>query len=78
MLPGPKNFDVIYDDDVWSAAIIQVGRFGVVYSAVLRVRPQYGLRQTTTQTDWEIVRVSTTTVSDGKIRKCSCFLCQEN
>ena len=22
--------------------------------------------------------VSTTTVSDGKIRKCSCFLCQEN
>jgi tripartite-type tricarboxylate transporter receptor subunit TctC len=24
------------------------------------------------------VPVSTTTVSDGKIRKCSCFLCQEN
>jgi hypothetical protein len=22
--------------------------------------------------------VSTTTVSDGKIRQCSCFLCQEN
>ena len=22
--------------------------------------------------------VSTTTVSDGKIRECSCFLCQEN
>lgn len=23
-------------------------------------------------------RVSTTTVSDGEIRDCSCFLCQEN
>jgi hypothetical protein len=25
-----------------------------------------------------IALVSTTAVSDGKIRKCSCFLCQEN
>ena len=24
------------------------------------------------------VSVSTTTVSDGEIRDCSCFLCQEN
>jgi hypothetical protein len=55
---GPKNFEPIYDDDAWKAAIIQVGRFGVVYSAVLRVVPQYGLRQTTTQTDWERVRIS--------------------
>jgi hypothetical protein len=53
---GPKNFDVIYNDEVWRAAIMQVGRFGIVYSAVLRVLPQYGLREQLVQSDWESVR----------------------
>jgi hypothetical protein len=55
---GPTNFEVIYDDDVWRAAIVQVGRFGVVYSAVLQVVPQYGLYQKVSQddsTNWENV-----------------------
>jgi hypothetical protein len=53
---GPNNFEVYYDDDVWRAAIIQVGRFGVVYSAVLKVLPQYGLREQLVPSDWESVR----------------------
>ena len=53
---GPKNFEVIYNDAVWRAAIMQVGRFGVVYSAVLRVVPQYGLREQLVLSDWESVR----------------------
>jgi len=53
---GPENFEVIYDDAVWRAAVVQVGRFGAVYSAVLRVVPQYGLREQLAQSDWESVR----------------------
>jgi hypothetical protein len=53
---GPGNFDVIYDDDVWSAAICQVGRFGVIYSAVLQVVPQYILREDLSLDTWENVR----------------------
>jgi hypothetical protein len=53
---GPQNFQVIQDDNVWRAAIIQVGRFGIVYSAVLEVLPQYGLQQTVSMDVWENVR----------------------
>jgi hypothetical protein len=53
---GLGNFDVIYNDDVLHAAMIQVGRFGVVYSAVLEVLPQYGLRQSIALDEWENVR----------------------
>jgi hypothetical protein len=44
---GPQNFEVLYSDEALHAAMIQVGRFGVVYSAVLMVEPQYGLARRT-------------------------------
>jgi hypothetical protein len=53
---GPHNFDVLYSEDAWRAAIVQVGRFGIVYSAVLKVVPQYGLREKLVLSDWESVR----------------------
>jgi hypothetical protein len=53
---GPKNFEVLYNDEAFDAALIQVGRFGVVYSAVLRVVPQYGLQQQIDPDQWENVR----------------------
>jgi hypothetical protein len=53
---GPGNFDVIYDDDVLRAARIQVGRFGIVYSAVIEVERQYGLRTELLKDTWENVR----------------------
>src|SRR5260221_8311099 len=53
---GPQNFHVIQADNVWRAAIVQVGRFGIVYSAVLEVLPQYGLQQTVAFDVWENVR----------------------
>jgi hypothetical protein len=53
---GPTNFEVLYDDEVWRAAITQVGRFGIVYSAVLKVLAQYGLREQLVLSDWESVR----------------------
>jgi len=42
---GPDNFAVIYPDDVLNAARVQVGRFGIIYSVVLKVERQYGLFQ---------------------------------
>jgi hypothetical protein len=53
---GPKNFDVIYDDDVLRAAMVQVGRFGTVYSAVIQVTRQYGLREELLLDTWETVQ----------------------
>ncbi len=53
---GPGNFGVIYDDDVLRAAMVQVGRFGIIYSAVLQVTPQYGLRQELLLDEWENVQ----------------------
>lgn len=51
-----NNFDVIYDDNVLRAALVQVGRFGIIYSAVISVEPQYGLRTETVLDTWENVR----------------------
>jgi hypothetical protein len=53
---GPTKFHVIYNDEVLSAARIQVGRFGAVYSAVVRVEPQYGLQSELKNTTWEAVK----------------------
>lgn len=53
---GADNFEVIYDTNVLRAAMIQVGRFGTVYSAVLRVTRQYGLREELLQDTWENVQ----------------------
>ena len=50
---GSDSFKVLYDDEIWRAAIVQVGRFGVVYSAVLEVLPQYGLQEQLVRSDWE-------------------------
>jgi hypothetical protein len=53
---GPENFEVIYDSNVLRAALVQVGRFGTVYSAVLEVTRQYGLEQEVKLDTWENVK----------------------
>jgi hypothetical protein len=53
---GPDNFCVIYDEDVLRAAMVQVGRFGTVYSAVIQVTRQYGLREELLLDQWENVQ----------------------
>jgi len=53
---GAKDFEVIYNDEVLHAAMIQVGRFGIVHSAIVRVIPQYGLQEELILDTWENVR----------------------
>lgn len=50
---GP--FDVIRDDDLFDAARISVGRFGTIYSVVLRVVRQYSLHEKRRLNMWESV-----------------------
>ena len=52
----PGNFKIIRDDEVFDAALVSVGRFGIVYSVVLCVVRQYMLNQTRELRDWQDVR----------------------
>jgi hypothetical protein len=40
---GPGNFEIKRDDDLFNAVLVSAGRFGVIYSVVLVVLPQYSL-----------------------------------
>jgi hypothetical protein len=40
---GPDVFEIIRDNDVFNAVLVSAGRFGVIYSVVLRAVPQYSL-----------------------------------
>jgi hypothetical protein len=47
---APQN--IIYDDSFFDAVLVSLGCMGVIYAVVLRVRDQYNLIETTTQTTW--------------------------
>ena len=53
---GPENFEIVRDNDFFNAAIVSVGRFGVIYSVVLRAVPQYSLHEQRRLTTWQAVR----------------------
>jgi hypothetical protein len=53
---GTDNFEVIRDDQVFNAVIVSAGRFGIIYSVVLRAVRQYMLREERQLSDWQDVR----------------------
>jgi len=55
-LGGPGNFEVIRDDSVFTAALVSVGRLGVIYSVVLEVVPQYSLYERRRLQTWQDVK----------------------
>jgi len=50
------NFEVIRNDDVFTAVLVSCGRFGVIYSVVLRVVPQYALYERRGLDTWQAVK----------------------
>lgn len=46
---------IIRDDDVFEAALVSVGRFGVIYAMVLQVTPAFTLAECTTRQDTSLV-----------------------
>ena len=51
-----ENLEIHRDNRVFNAALVQVGRFGIVYSVVLRVVKQYALREECLHDTWEKVK----------------------
>jgi hypothetical protein len=48
--------EVIYDDTMFNAALVSVGRFGVVYSVVLKAVRQYSLREVRYLSNWQDIK----------------------
>ena len=53
---GVGNFEIIRDDAVFDAVLVSVGRFGIIYSVVLRAVPQYMLHELRHLSTWQDVK----------------------
>jgi hypothetical protein len=53
---GRDMFKILRNDDVFNAVLVSVGRFGIVYSIVLRAVRQYMLHEQRRLTNWQDVR----------------------
>jgi hypothetical protein len=62
---GPSKFHVIRDNDILDAVRVSVGRFGVIYSAVLRAVPQYSLWERRRMHLWQDIRTQIASSSPG-------------
>ena len=49
----PPDFNIIRTDEMFNAALVSVGRFGVIYSVVLRAVPQYNLYEQRRYAIWQ-------------------------
>ena len=50
------NFEVIRNDDVFTAVLVSAGRFGVIYSVVLEAVPQYALYERRGLDTWQAIK----------------------
>ncbi len=50
---GVKNFEIIRDDDIFNSVLISAGRFGIVYSVIMRAVRQYCLHEECRLNDWQ-------------------------
>jgi hypothetical protein len=53
--PAP-GFEIIRKDDVFNAALVSVGRFGIIYSVVLRAVRQYDLYEQRRYAIWQEIK----------------------
>lgn len=55
--PGrPRDDHIHYDDDLFNAALVSMGRLGIIYSFVIEVREQFGLSERIIETTWNTIR----------------------
>lgn len=48
--------EVVYDDNLFNAVLVSAGRFGIIYSMVLRAVRQYGLHEHRELSTWDDVK----------------------
>ena len=65
VLGGPGNFHIIRDNQILDAVLVSVGRFGVIYSAVLRAVLQYSLWERRRMHLWQDIRTQISASSPG-------------
>ncbi|MGB7069968.1 MAG: hypothetical protein WBD22_10790 [Pyrinomonadaceae bacterium] len=53
---GPGNFEVIRDNSVFDAVLVSAGRFGIIYSVVLRAVSQYMLHEQRRLSIWQDIK----------------------
>jgi hypothetical protein len=51
-----NQFEIVRDDEMFAAALVGVGRFGAIYSVILRAVPQYNLYERRRLADWQDVK----------------------
>ena len=68
IIAGGWRQDGLVPQDVLAAAVVSLGAFGVVYSVVLEVQPQYGIKQTVQKTSWAAVLRQANLAADDLVR----------
>jgi hypothetical protein len=53
---APGSFHIVRDDDIFNAVVVGAGRFGIVYSIVLRAVRQYSLHEERRLSTWNTVK----------------------
>ncbi len=53
ILPDVSIHNIIYDDDTFDACLVSMGCMGIIYAVALKVRDQYNLIETTSETTWQ-------------------------
>lgn len=55
---GPDNFEIIRDADnvIFNSVLLSAGRFGIIYSVVLGIVPQFSLHEQRRLTNWKTVK----------------------
>lgn len=54
VVPTVNIANVIYDDTIFNACLVALGSLGVIYAVLLRVRQNYDLIETTSESTWEV------------------------
>jgi hypothetical protein len=62
---GLDNFQIIRDNDMFNAVLVGAGRFGIVYSVVMRAVRQYTLHEERRLTTWQAVKGSVANFSSN-------------
>lgn len=52
------GIEIIFDDDIFNAVLVSVGRFGVIYSVVIKAVPQYLLMERRYLSTWNSIKNS--------------------
>lgn len=53
---GHDNFEIIRDNNMFDAVLVSAGRFGVIYSVILQVVPQYSMLQRRRKIVWQDIK----------------------